>query len=129
MEQLYVTNMEKAEKIRQKYKEWKKASLSEGGYFPIFNGFKDGFTLQKISGGALRCYMYLGLNSSNDYGESWHSIETIAKYFKKDVRTVGKWIRELRDLKLIDRFQLRINAEAHTFLLPYKHQTRSDLRK
>ena len=76
--------------------------------------------LRKISGGALGCYMYLGLSSKNETGESWHTIETIAKYFDKDIRTVSKWIQELRKLKLIDRFQLEINREAHTFLLPYE---------
>ena len=108
-----------AELQRKNYAAWKQDSLNNTGFFVIFNGFLDNNYLNKISGNALKLYIYLGMNSKNDTGESWHSIESIAKYFGKSPRTISYWLSELEEHNLIKRMQLEINKEAHTYLQPY----------
>lgn len=113
------TNKQKANRLKENYSKWKKDSFEEYGYFVIFNGFKETNKLKNISGNALKLYIYLGLNSNNTTGEVWHGNDTIAKYFNKSERTIRLWMKELDDLKLIKRFQLKFNEESHTFLQPY----------
>lgn len=112
-------NYRKAEIYRANYKLWKELSLDNEGYFPIFQMFKEDFLLSKISGNALKLYIYLGLHTGNKTGETWINIESMAKYFNKSPRTISNWLDELINLKLIERCQLKFNASAHTFLLPY----------
>lgn len=112
-------NYRKAEIYRSRYKKWKEDSLVFVGYFPIFQSFKEEFILRDLSGNALKLYVYLGLHSGNKTGETWVTIENIAKYFDKSPRAVSYWIEELVESKLIERVQLKYNESAHTFLIPY----------
>lgn len=112
-------NKRKAEIYRRDYSVWKSHSLSAGGYFPIFSSFKDSFMLSKLSGNALKLYIFLGLASKNDTGDCWVSIDTIAKYFNKSNRAISGWIKELEDSRLIIRMQMEQNGVAHTFIRPY----------
>ncbi|MGP1910668.1 helix-turn-helix domain-containing protein [Metabacillus sp. JX24] len=119
MEFKALPNYRKAEIYKENYKEWKKISLKNLGYFPVFQPFKEEFLLKKLSGNAIRLYLYLGLHAGNHSGETWVSIETISKYFDKSPRAISYWIKELENYKLIIRVQLRPNESSHTFLRPY----------
>lgn len=114
-----IPNWRQAEILRKQYEEWKQDSLKEFYFFPIFETFKETFILRNISGNALRLYIYLGLMANNKTGETWVSINTIAKYFGKSTRTISSWLKELEKHNLIRRLQLEPNQVAHTFLLPY----------
>lgn len=112
-------NIVRAKINRERYKEWKKISLSNVGYFPVFQPLKETTLLRNLSGNALRLYVYLGLHTGNETGQTWVSIETMANYFGKSPRTISGWLKELEKVRLIERFQLKPNEVAHTFLLPY----------
>lgn len=114
-----LNNKEKAMLFKDNYKYWKEMSLENNGYFVIFNGFMESEKLKKISGNALKLYIYLGLNSKNYTGEVWHSNKKIAKYFGRSERTIRDWMKELEDLNLIKRMQLEFNGNSYTFLQPY----------
>lgn len=101
------------------YEKWKQNGLRDSGYFIIFNGFLDNNILQKISGGALKLYVYLGIKSNNTTGESFYKIETMAEYFQVNTRTITNWINELKQNNLIARYQLKFNGVSHTYLRPY----------
>ena len=113
------SNKQLAENNRKEYEEWKNLALDSFGFFPIFQPFKENFLLRKLSGNALRLYLYLGLMSGNQTGETWVSIETMSSYFRKSKRSISAWIKELEDAKLIERMQLELNGSSHTFLKPY----------
>lgn len=114
-------NYRKAAFFEQSYSSWKSVSLIKGGYFPIFSGFKEEFLLKKLSGNAVKLYLYLGLHSGNDTGKTWVSIENMAKYFGKSPRTISNWIQELEDSHLIERMQMVKNGVSFTFLRPYNN--------
>lgn len=123
---LKIPNRLRAEENRKRYKGWKEVSLSKFGYFPIFQPLKETSLLRNLSGNALRLYIYLGLRTGNETGETWISIETMANYFGKSQRTISGWLKELEKVQLIERFQLKPNEVAHTFLLPYGRHLMSD---
>lgn len=112
-------NYRKAEIYEKEYSDWKIDSLSNSGYFPIFQAFKEEFLLKNLSGNAIRLYLYLGLHSGNNTGKTWVSIETISKYFDKSPRAISNWIKELEEKALIERMQLAKNGVSYTFLRPY----------
>ena len=105
--------------LNKRYSKWKESSFSSSGFFPIFSPFKDEYILRNLSGNAVKLYVFLGLMSGNETGETWVSIESISNYFNKSERTISNWISELENAKLIVRFQLKKDGVAHTFLLPY----------
>ncbi len=109
-----------ADKNKIEYEKWKKEKLNNKvGYFIIFQDLKNKDLLKKISGSALKLYIYLGLHTKNYSGECNVTISNMAKYFNKDERTISYWIRELEDLGLIERIQFKIKEPAHTYLKPY----------
>lgn len=116
---IHVSNRTFATRSRKNYSIWKSNSLDSAGFFVIFNGFLDNNILQKISGNALKLYVFLGIKSDNSTGESYYTISSMAKYFKKSERTINNWINELEKLNLIRRVQFQKNKVAHTFLQPY----------
>jgi DNA-binding MarR family transcriptional regulator len=116
----------KADLNRADYGSWKRNALNRFGFFPVFQPFKESFLLKKLSGNALRLYLYLGFMSDNETGETWVSIETIAAYFDKSKRTISDWLKELEKAGLIERLQLKPNGVAHTFLKPYGHENFDD---
>lgn len=113
------SNKQKASEYKEQYEYWKVNAISEFGYFPVFQPFKETFLLRNLSGNAIKLYLYLGLASGNYTGETWVSIETVAKYFDKSPRAISSWFRELEDAKLIERIQFKYDEVAHTFLRPY----------
>ena len=114
-----IPNYRMAEIYRGNHERWKKYKLSEKGFFPVFNSFKDNYVLREVSGNALKLYLYLGLMSNNQSGETWVTIESAAAYFDKTPRTISNWVNELERKNLIRKLQLKPNSVAHTFLLPY----------
>lgn len=120
------SNKLKAEALKAEHKEWKKEELASNTYFIIFKDFLSPNILNKISGNALKLYIYLGLNADNMTGEVWHGTEKIAKYFGKSERTIRTWFRELQDLNLIYRMQLEFNGNSYNYLLPYKDINKTD---
>lgn len=105
---------------RDTFSEWKIEKFkNKCGFYPVYNDFLEKGLLKDISGNALKLYIYLGIYSKNDTGESWHSIERIAEYFDCDKRTITRWFKELEDKKLIFRVQKGYKRAANTFLKPY----------
>lgn len=114
-----LTNKQKAILQKNNYNYWKKTSLDNKGFFIIFNGFLDNNYLKNISGGALKLYVFLGIKSKNDTGESFYNIKSISEYFGVSSRTVSNWFLELENLNLIERYQFEFNGVSHTFLNTY----------
>ncbi|MCT0010654.1 helix-turn-helix domain-containing protein (plasmid) [Weissella cibaria] len=112
-------NRERAKVVTENYRVWKKQSLEDAGYFIIFNGFLESNILNRISGGALKLYIFLGLRSDNKTGESFYKIKTMSEYFGVNDRTITNWLRELEKLNLIKRMQLGYNSVSRTYLVPY----------
>jgi len=115
-------NKRKADFYRRNYAEWKKDHFKLEGFFPIFQSFKESFLLRRLSGNAVKLYLYLGLMSGNETGETWVSIPTMAKYFEKTERTISSWLKELEDARLIKRMQMEPDGVAHTFLMGYSSE-------
>lgn len=115
-----LSNIAKVELSKKNYSKWKQESLNHKGFFVIFNGFLESDILQKINGNALKLYIFFGIHSNNETGESYYSIKSISKYFKKSERTINNWISELERLNLIQRYQLQHNNVSHTLLQPYQ---------
>ncbi|MBF2710053.1 hypothetical protein IR213_15890, partial [Flavobacterium soyangense] len=90
-----ISNKNKAIIQKRNYGNWKKDSLDSKGFFVIFNGFLEKDYLKKISGGALKLYIYLGINSDNSTGESFYKLKSIAEYFNVSERTISNWFKEL----------------------------------
>lgn len=112
------TNTSKAIRLRKKHSQWREFNFnSKAGFFPVFKGFE--YYLPKISGGAVSLFLYIGLHSNNKTGECYHDLKTIADFFGKTERTITSWFKELEDVGLIERFQIKLNGVAHTFILPY----------
>lgn len=120
------SNKEKAVIYKKNYEAWKKEGLDKYGYCILFNGFITSNKLSKISGNALKLYIYLCMYSKNMTGEVWHSNSRIAKYFNKSERTIRNWMKELETLNLIKRMQLKFNGEMHTFIQTYDRGVMKD---
>ncbi|MBC8581700.1 MAG: helix-turn-helix domain-containing protein [Clostridiales bacterium] len=115
-----ITNKELAQKYRTNYSSWKQTKLlRQDGFFIIYNDIKTSGLLKHISGNALKCYVFLGIVSKNDTGESWYTVESIADYFQVSTRTVSNWLKELEQYNLIKKLQFEPNTPSHTFLRPY----------
>ncbi|MCJ0222438.1 helix-turn-helix domain-containing protein [Clostridioides difficile] len=114
-----ITNKEKDLIYKNTYRNWKLESLESSGYFIIFQGFLETDLLKKISGNALKLYIYLGINSNNLNGVVWHSNKKISAYFNKSERTIRLWMKELEDLNLLKRMRLKYNGNVFTYLQTY----------
>lgn len=114
------------ESLRNEHTSWKKKTKKENQpFFMIYKSFQNEH-LADISGGALKLYVYLGFQSNNFTGESWHSVETIADFFGNDPRTVQKWFKELEERHLVQRVQRGYKWISNTFLLPYGKESDAD---
>ncbi|MGF9715173.1 helix-turn-helix domain-containing protein [Paenibacillus naphthalenovorans] len=105
--------------IRNYYYYWRNNNSSlKSPFFSLFKSFKEKELLKDLDEGALRLYLYFGFVADNDHGHSWHSIETISKYFGKQTRTIDHWIKKLVDAGLI--YRTKDKKKSHTtFLIPY----------
>ncbi|MCY6485889.1 helix-turn-helix domain-containing protein [Clostridium aestuarii] len=115
-----LSNAKKAKYYIKNYSKWREKNKElNTGFFIVYTDFKDKYILRKISGNALKLYIFLGINSKNQTGESWYTIESISKYFDKSPRTISYWFKELEKLNLVKRMQLELNSTSHTYLQPY----------
>lgn len=124
---------EKEERIKEYHLAWRKTnSNSNASFVPIFNSFRDSH-LATLEPGALRLYLFFAIAANNQFGNSWYSIESIAKFFDAQPRTVNNWIKILVEKNLIYREQN--GKKSHTtYLIPYsntiiKHQLKKNFRK
>lgn len=103
---------------RDSYATWRSMnSETKKGFFPVFRDFLP--HLARLSGGAVKLYLYLGLHAGNQSGECWPSVKRMASHFRKSERTIYLWLAELENARLIYRDQASREDAAHTFLLPY----------
>jgi predicted transcriptional regulator len=108
------------EALKEYHSAWRRSNKnSKTPFVPIFNTFRDEH-LATLEPGALRLYLYFAFAAHNEYGNSWHSIETIAKYFNTRTRTVNNWIKILIDKNLIYREQKGKRSHT-TYLIPYSN--------
>lgn len=115
-----LSNIKKSKHYITNYNIWRISNKqNQKGFFIIYNDFKEKNLLKNITGNALKLYIFLGINSKNNTGESWYTIESISLYFGKSKRTINYWMKELEDLNLIKRMQLKIDNPSHTYLQPY----------
>lgn len=115
-----LNNKTKATYYKKNWNMWRLMNKhNKKSFCIIYNDFIEKNILKKISGNALKLYIFLLSNSKNETGESWYTIDSIALYFGKSKRTISYWINELESLGLIKRMQLEFNKESHTYLQPY----------
>lgn len=115
-------NLEKLEKKKQEYKQWKQAQFDNKTAFQqLFVNFKDSLLLRQLSSNALRLYLYFGFLSRNYTGESWPSITMIMQYFGFSIDEAREAINELEKYKLVERFEVELDGKSRTYtcLLPY----------
>jgi predicted transcriptional regulator len=121
------------EALKEYHSSWRRTlKNSNSPFVPIFTGFRETH-LSTLEPGALRLYLYFAFAAHNEYGSSWHSIETIADYFNTRTRTVNNWIKILVDKNLIYREQKGKRSHT-TYLIPYsntiiKHHLKKDFKK
>lgn len=107
------------DEVRQNYSVWRdELYIMNKPFFMIHSDFKYQY-LKDISGGALKLFIFLGMHSKYNTGESWYSVEEVSRFFDKDQRTIAKWFSELETIGLIFRAQDGFNRKANTFLKPY----------
>lgn len=102
------------------YASWRNFNkLQKAPFITIDNVFKDKY-LSQLEAGPLRLYLYFSFAANNTHGHSWHSISTIADYFKAQTRTIDNWIKVLVDEGLI--YRQRAGKKSNTtYLIPFSH--------
>jgi hypothetical protein len=103
---------------KQYHQAWRKTNTdSNASFIPLFTSFKAKH-LASLDSGPLRLYLFFAFAAKNQYGHSWHSIQSIAEFFGTQTRTVDNWIKVLVDKNLIYREQK--GKKSHTtYLIPY----------
>jgi hypothetical protein len=115
----YIDGDDELSGFRNLHAAWRDTNKNAGvPFYALYEGFKLKELLTDLDAGALRLYLYFGYAANNTYGDSWYSIETIAKYFGKQTRTIDHWIKELVDRELIYRAR-DDKKSTTTFLIPY----------
>lgn len=110
--------MARPDDLRSQFKLWRQLSAEDrAGFFAIYGDFLP--YLGRLSGNAIKLYVYLGLHAGNFTGECWPSVPTMARRLKKSQRTILSWLKELERCKLIMRIPGPRGEVTHTFLLPY----------
>lgn len=100
------------------YASWRKVnSMANAPFAALYNSFKEEH-LASLDAGPLRLYLYFSFSANNSSGHSWHSIQTMAKFFKTQTRTIDNWIKVLVDKELIYR-ERTDKLSNTTFLIPY----------
>lgn len=98
------------------YNEWRLFSKSIKRSFAIIPSDLMKY-INSIQKNALNLYLYYCFHANNDTGESWHSVDTCAKYFEVSNRSINNWNERLVQLGLI--FRVNTNrSSTSTFLLP-----------
>lgn len=105
-----------SEYLGSNYNNWR--SLQKDKINTFFQLYKSFFKyLPELKTGALALYLFYGFHSDNDKGNSWHSIDTIARELDTTERSINNWNKVLTDLGLILRVQGNTRSKI-TYLLP-----------
>lgn len=106
--------------IQSYYSSWRTGNrMMNAPFVALYNSFKDEH-LASLEGGPLKLYLYFSFHANNSTGHSWHSIQTIAKFFKTQTRTIDNWIKVLVEKELIYR-ERTDKLSNTTFLIPYSN--------
>lgn len=98
------------------YNTWLNYTKNEKtGYFLVSNGIKDYLPL--IKSPAINLYIYYCYHANNKKGDSFVSIDTMAKDLNVSSKTINNWNTILSDLGLIRRLN-RSYTSSKTQLLP-----------
>jgi hypothetical protein len=109
----------KDQALKGYYKSWKALNqLAKSSFTAIDNAFFTNKLLRDLEPGPLKLYLFFAHVANNDYGNSWHSIQSIADYFEAQTRTIDNWIKVLVDKDLIYRIP-RGSKSHHTYLVPF----------
>lgn len=124
---------EKELMLKEYHQHWRKTnSDSNASFVPLFYTFRDKH-LAELDPGPLRLYLFFAFASHNQYGHSWHSIESIASFFDTQTRTIDNWIKTLVNKKLI--YREKKGKKSHTtYLIPYsntilRHQLKRNIKE
>lgn len=102
--------------LNKNYSLWRQIkSKTKPGFFQLYNEFLE--YMPSLKGGAISLYLYYGFYSNNEMGDSWHSIERIAKSLNVTERSINNWNKDLIELGLIYRTNLEMKT-TKTHLLP-----------
>lgn len=114
---------EEMEDYRVDHTGWRN-QMHEGkkGFFPIFSDNIKPYL--KLSGSAIRLFIYLGIHSDKDTGEVKANINnlTMMHFFDCSERSLHNWIAELEKAGLIVRVQTRYMNRGKIFIRPYDVQ-------
>lgn len=92
--------------LKEYYQNWRTHNRSsKSPFITIYKDFKDKELLKDLDGGSLKLYLFFTFAASNDFGHSWHSIQSIADYFGTQTRTIDNWLKPLVEKDLIYREQ------------------------
>lgn len=106
--------------IKSYYSSWRTGNkMMNAPFVALYNSFKDEH-LASLEGGPLKLYLYFSFHANNKTGQSWHSIQTIAKFFNTQTRTIDNWIKVLVEKELIYR-ERTDKLSNTTFLIPYSN--------
>lgn len=109
---------EKDDLIKNYYSSWRDFNqASNASFAAIYSTFKEKH-LASLDPGPLRLYLYFSFSANNKTGQSWHSIQTMAKFFNTQTRTIDNWIKALVEADLIYR-ERTDKLSNTTFLIPY----------
>jgi DNA-binding MarR family transcriptional regulator len=108
---------ERMKELQQAYRHWKVGTVAED-WFSLYQPLIS-YILPKVSGNALRVYLYFVIRADVSTGEiRQYSVKDIASHLERSERAVNGWIKELQDCGLIERLQTTPNSQAYTYLLP-----------
>lgn len=106
--------------LKDYYQRWRIGTRKEKAPFiALYNSFKENH-LKDLEGGPLKLYLFFAFAADNEYGHSWHSVASIAKFFNAQTRTIDNWIKVLVDKDLIYREQKGKKSNT-TYLVPYSN--------
>jgi hypothetical protein len=135
------TKEDSFENLISKYKEWVKVNQkSQTLFFSIHHNFEE--YLYTISGGALKLYIYCGLNTNKSTkqdadkplkketcGTFFQSLKVISeklareadetgKVGKISIKTISGWFKELKELHIVEKYQLKLNMASTIYVKP-----------
>lgn len=106
------------EYLSDNYNKWRTLQSENKSNKPFFQLYTDFLKyLPALKSGSVSLYLYYGFHANNSKGDSWHSVETIARNLNVTERSINNWNKSLIDLGLIYRVK-GVKKSAKTYLLP-----------
>jgi len=132
-------------KLASKYKKWVKVNQKfKTLFFSMHTNFKE--YLYTISGGSLKLYIYCGLSTNKSTktstkqnnnnpkkmetsGTFFQSLNLISEKLSRErsiegeidspsIKTISSWFKELKQLDLVEKYQLELNRPSTTYVKP-----------